>query len=110
MIDGIYPHLLNPLDPHFQAVYTYLDFSKYFDSVPHGHERLLMKIGKYGIKGMRDWVADFLRGRHQQVSIRGYLSSIAAVLSGIPQRIILGPLLFVIGEGTRARSLYVKLS
>ena len=28
---------------------VYLDFSKCFDSVPH--ERLLMKIGKYGIQG-----------------------------------------------------------
>ena len=74
---------------------VYLDFSKCFDSVPH--ERLLMKIGKYGIKGkLWDWVADFLRGRHQQVSIRGYLSAIAAVLSGIPQGSVLDPLLFVI--------------
>ena len=70
-------------------------FSKCFDSVHH--ERLLMKIGKYGIQGkLWDWVVDFFRGRYQQVSIRGYLSAIAAVLSGIPQGSVLGPLLFII--------------
>ncbi len=74
---------------------VYLDFSKCFDSVPH--ERLLMKLDRYGIKGrLWKWVADFLRGRHQQVSIRGCLSAIASVLSGIPQGSVLGPLLFVL--------------
>ena len=46
----------------------YLDFSKCFDSVPH--DRLLLKLKKYGIQGkLWDWVADFLRGRKQQVSV-----------------------------------------
>ena len=42
---------------------VYLDVSKCFDSVPH--ERLLMKIDKYGIKGkLLNWVADFFKGRY----------------------------------------------
>ena len=73
----------------------YLDFSKCFDSVTHG--RLLMKLQKYGIKGkLWRWVRDFLRGRWQQVSLRGCLSEVATVLSGIPQGSVLGTLLFVI--------------
>ena len=53
----------------------YLDFSKCFDSVPH--ERLLLKLKKYGIQGtLWDWVADFLRGRKQQVSVNSYLSTL----------------------------------
>ena len=73
----------------------YLDFSKCFDSVPH--ERLLMKLEKYGVTGqLWRWIADFLRGRLQQVSIRGCLSALAEVLSGIPQGSVLGPILFII--------------
>ena len=73
----------------------YLDFSKCFDSVPH--EWLLVKLQKYSITGkLWRWVGDFLRGRWQQVSLRGCLSEVAAVLSGIPHGSILGLLLFVI--------------
>jgi len=73
----------------------YLDFSKCFDSVPH--ERLLLKIQKYGIQGkLWSWIADFLRGRKQQVSIEGCQSILSMVLSGIPQGSVLGPLLFII--------------
>ncbi len=62
----------------------YLDFSKCFDSVPH--ERLLLKIQKYGIQGkFWSWIADFLRGRKQQESIEGCQSMLPMVLSGIPQ-------------------------
>ena len=73
----------------------YLDFSKCFDPVPH--ERLLMKLEKYGVMGkLWSWIADFLTGRLQQVSIRGCLSALAEVLSGTPQGSVLGPILFII--------------
>ena len=72
-----------------------MDFSKCFDSVPC--EWLVMKLQKYGITGrLWRWAGDFLRGRRQQVSVRGCLSEVAAVLSGIPQGRILRPLLFII--------------
>ena len=74
---------------------VYLDFSKCFDSVPH--ERLLLKLRQYGIQGkLWCWIADFLKGRKQQVSIEGCLSILAMVLSGIPQGSVLGPLLLII--------------
>ena len=73
----------------------YLDFSKCFDSVPH--ERLLLKLKKYGIQGkLWDWISDFLRGRKQQVSVNSYLSTLLSVLSGIPQGSVIGPILFII--------------
>ena len=51
---------------------VYLDFSKWFDSVPH--ERLLLKLRQYGIQGkLWCWISDFLKGRKQQVSIEGCL-------------------------------------
>ena len=53
-----------------------------------------MKLQKYSITGrLWRWVGDFLRGRQQQVSLRGCLSEVAAVLSEIPQGSLLGPLL-----------------
>ena len=73
----------------------YLDFSKAFDSVPHGE--LLMKLWSVGITDkLWSWFRSYLFNRSQVVSINNQLSDPLPVKSGIPQGSILGPLLFII--------------
>ena len=73
----------------------FLDLSKAFDSV--SHERLLLKLNKYGIDGqLYLWFRNFLTNRRQRVQIRGSYSQWSPVISDVLQGSILGPIMFLI--------------
>ena len=72
-----------------------LDLKKVFDSVTH--EILLQKLDHYGIRGKAfNLFSSYLSNRQQYVSMHGINSFTLPIKYGVPQGLVLGPLLFLL--------------
>ena len=95
-------HLLKHIDDVIKSILNgnehdviYLDFAKAFDKVDH--EILLQKLKLCGVTGrLFSWIKQFITNRQQFVTIDGFHSVLALVISGVPQGSVLGPILFLI--------------
>ena len=77
----------------FAAVFT--DLSKAFDCIPHNLR--IAKLSAYGFdtKSLM-FISAYLKSRKQRTRIGSAFSDYLNILFGVPQRSILGPILFII--------------
>ncbi|WAR00743.1 RTBS-like protein [Mya arenaria] len=86
--------LLQSYDKKCQVNIAKLDFLKAFDTVPH--DKILPKLENYGIRGnLLVRLSSFLKNRIMNVIVEVEKSVSVKVDSGVPQRTVIGPLMFL---------------
>ena len=85
----------NSLHENSNLFAVFLDLSKAFDIVSNGI--LLNKLDHIGVRGsVKQGSRSYLTNRTQYVIVNNKVSNTGSVTIGVPQSLILGPLLFLI--------------
>jgi len=101
--------LYQAYDSNLSSRIVFLDISKAFDGVDH--TCLLFKIQQLGIDGpLLNLLSSYLSQRSQVVLINRTLSDLKYTSCGVPQRSVLGPLLFLIYVNDIAENINVYIS
>ena len=92
---NIVERIRESLDKGEYACGVFVDLQKAFDTVDH--KILLHKLDHYGIRGpAKQWFKSYLSNRHKYVSVENANSILKAIIHGVPQGSVLGPLLFLL--------------
>ena len=87
--------IVNALSNKEHMIGIFLDLSKAFDTI--NHQKLLYKLKTYGIRGKAYLrFENYLSNRSQYVAFKSHESMRLDIKCGVPQGLILGPLLFLI--------------
>ena len=87
-------HTYLALEKYVTICHVFCDIPKGFDSV--WHRGLIHKLKKYGISGdLLEWIQNNLHMRNQRIFVNSTFSSLKSILAGVPQGLVLGPLLFL---------------
>ena len=87
--------ITSKMDNNLIPTNIYIDLSKAFDTL--NHSILLYNLKYYGVTGCANKLLQcYLSGRSQFVEYNGHKSEKLYVITGVPQRSVLGPLLFLI--------------
>ena len=79
----LFDNMRNAIDNGNLIGATFIDLTKAFDTV--SHNTLLGKLDEYGIKGIeKEWMANYLFNRKQEVNINGVSSTEKPLLHGVP--------------------------
>ena len=92
---SIVEQIKNNLDNKSFSCEDFVDLEKVFDTV--NHKILLSKLSHIVVDNLANkWLTSYLSNRSQCVAVDGAKSDYSKISCGLPQRSILGPLLFSI--------------